>query len=282
MYANKINATLLHQKKILGQGVVIAVIDTGCQLNHKLLKNKIIGGKNFTTEGHEDDYSDRNGHGTHIAGIIAGDYNEHYISIAPECKLLILKAMDSYGCGTIETITAAIEYAIDQGVDIINMSIGCPYPDERLYNAVKKAISNNIPIVCASGNSGDGLSHTDEFDYPAGYEEVICVGAIGNDYKVKKFSNSNKFVDLVAPGEDITSTYIYNQLATLSGSSMAAPIVSGALALLIQYSTKEFGRKLNEKELYGLLLKSTKTLNCKRTLQGHGFLYLDVFNVFEQ
>lgn len=273
--SNVINATSLYNKDIYGRNVKIAIIDTGCS-NHSLLQNKIIGGKNFTSEGTSDDYTDFNGHGTHVAGIIGAARNDQFNSIAPNCNLLICKALNKNGEGQLDNIINAIDYAISQNVDIINMSLGCPSNVDELHNIVKKAIDNNICVVCASGNSGDGNEKTTESDYPGAYEEVIQVGAMSNNFSVSNFSNSNKFVDLITPGENILSTYLNNDYMSLSGTSMATPIVSGALALLIEWSTKEFDRKLSEMELYGLLIKNTKNLNARKTLQGHGYLYLDV------
>lgn len=273
--ANIINATSLYDKDIYGRNVKIAIVDTGCS-SHPLLQNKIIGGKNFTNEGSSDDFNDLNGHGTHVAGIIGAAKNDIFNSIAPNCSLLICKALNRNGEGQLDNIINAIDYAINQKVDIINMSLGCPSNVDELHNVVKKAIDNNICVVCASGNSGDGNEETTESDYPGAYEEVIQIGAMSNNFNVSNFSNSNKFVDLVAPGENILSTYLNNDYMSLSGTSMATPIISGALALLIEWSTKEFDRKLSEMELYGLLIKNTKNLNAKKTLQGHGYLYLDI------
>ncbi len=272
-----INADKMHKQNIFGNGVKIAIIDTGCS-NHDLLNGKILGGKNFTKEGSENDFNDLNGHGTHVAGIIAANNNPYFCGVAPNVKLLICKALNNRGEGHLDSIINAINFAVDQKVDIINMSLGCPNNDSGLYNAVKRAVDNNILVVCASGNSGDGNPNTEESDYPGAYEEVIEVGAIDRKLNVSKFSNVNKFIDLVAPGENILSTSIENKYQILSGTSMATPIVSGALALIIESTTKDFNRRLSEMELYATLIKNTKDLNFKKSSQGHGMIYFDLNN----
>lgn len=269
---NLISAPLLWNQGYSGQGTKIAVIDTGCCTTHPDLKNNIIGGKNFTNEGTVDDYSDKNGHGTHCAGIICG--NGHIYGIAPNANLLILKVLENDGNGNLQNVVNALNYAIDQKVDIISMSLGCKQNIKELYDAIKRAIDNNILVVSACGNEGDGKSNTIEKDYPSSYPEVISVGAIDNARKCAIFSNSNIFVDLVAPGVNIVSTGLNNGYITLSGTSMACPHVAGALALLIEKTTKEFGRRLDECELYAQLIKNTMELNIDRRIQGNGLLFL--------
>ncbi len=159
-------------------------------------------------------------------------------------------------------IIDAINYAISKNVDIISMSLGGPKDTKELHDAVINAVSKNILVVCAAGNRGDnGNSATDEFDYPGSYDEVVAVGAIDKNKSIARFSNSNKFVDLVAPGVGILSTYKNKSYATLSGTSMATPHVSGALALLIEWANNEFERKLTETEYYSQLIKCTVPLD---------------------
>ena len=174
---NMVNAPLMWNQGYTGEGVKIAILDSGC-IQHNDLKNNIIGGKNFTTEGSETDYNDLNGHGTHCAGIIAG--NGKVMGVAPNSKLLILKVLEKDGNGNCQGLYDAINYAIEQKVDIISMSLGMPTDIIEIHNVVKKAIDNNICVVCACGNEGDGKSFTNEYSYPAGYNEAISVGAIDN------------------------------------------------------------------------------------------------------
>ena len=133
----------------------------------------------------------------------------------------------------------------------------------------------DILVVCAAGNEGDNNSSTDEYSYPGAYNEVISVGSIDYKKTAARFTDSNKEVDLLAPGVNIVSTYLNNSYVMLSGTSMATPHVTGALALLIEWSTKEFGRRLTEAELYGQLIKNTETLDMARSLQGNGLLFMN-------
>lgn len=274
-FIDMINVKKIHESGITGRGVKIAIIDTGCS-KHSLLSGVKISGRNFTSEGLPEDFTDLNGHGTHVAGIISGSHCSGVYGIAPNAELLILKALDKNGGGDIGSVVAAIKFAIDNDVNIINMSLGTQENDSKLVEAVDEAIHKGISVVCASGNSGDDNAQTDECDYPGCYEDVICVGAVGRNYKISSFSNSNKYVDIVAPGEDISSTYINDSIRTLSGTSMATPCISGALALIKEWSLNEFGRELSEMELYGELIKNTKTLDTERSKQGHGVIYLNL------
>ena len=154
------------------------------------------------------------------------------------------------------------------------MSLGMEEDDPKMEKAIKNAIKNNILVVCAAGNEGDGNADIFEYSYPASYVDVISVGAVDKKGVPAEFSNSNLVVDLVAPGVDVISTYPNNQFASLSGTSMAAPHVSGSLALLKNWSREEFQRDLTQEEIYAQLIKYTKNLGYPRTVQGNGLVYL--------
>ena len=272
-----------------GKGITIAVLDTGCDTSHSDLQKQIVGGRNFTDDdgSNPDIFLDYNGHGTHVAGTIAARQNDDgVIGVAPEASLLIVKVLNKNGSGQYDWIIDGIHYAIEQKVDIISMSLGGPNDMPELHQAIKKAIANNILVVCAAGNEGDGDDATDEFGYPGCYNEVISVGAISLERRSSKFTNSHNEIDLVAPGEKIISTYLNGKYATLSGTSMAAPHVSGALALIKNLVNNSFGRQLSEPELYAQLIKRTVPLGFSPRLEGNGLIYLTVLeqltNVFEQ
>ena len=275
-----LNATAAWNKGYTGKGVVVAIIDTGCDTKHPALEGRIIGGRNFTTDDNSNPniFEDYQGHGTHVAGTIAGNTTPVGITgVAPNAKLLILKALDKNGSGNMNWIVDAINYAVSQKVNIISMSLGGPKDSKELHNSILNAVKNNILVVCAAGNRGDnGNYKTDELDYPGAYNEVIEVGAIDSNKNIATFSNSNTFVDLVAPGVNILSTYKNHGYATLSGTSMAAPHVSGALAILIEWANKEFERTMTEEEYYAQLIKFTKTLKLSRKLQGSGYISLNI------
>lgn len=272
-----------------GKGVTIAVMDTGCDISHPDLKSRIIGGRNFTDDdgSNPDIYADYNGHGTHVSGTIAAEENDAGVAgVAPEASLLIVKVLNKNGSGQYDWIINGIHYAIEQKVDVISMSLGGPNNVPELYEAVKKAVDNNILVVCAAGNEGDGDYSTDEYAYPGCYNEVISVGAINLQRDSSDFTNSHNEIDLVAPGEEILSTFLNGKYATLSGTSMAAPHVSGALALIKDYASKRFERKLSEAELYAQLIRRTVPLGHSPKLEGNGLVYLTVpqhlTNIFDQ
>lgn len=265
-----------------GEGVTIAILDTGCATSHFELAPRIIGGINFTNDDNRNPtiFEDYNGHGTHVAGTIAAGLNQRgVVGVAPNVNLIIVKVLGRDGSGEYEWMIQGIEYAIKKQVDIISMSLGGPDHIPALHNVIRKAVlKENISVVCAAGNEGDGNETTIEQSFPASYNEVISVGAIDFDRQSSVFTNSNNQVDLVAPGEQITSTYLDGGYATLSGTSMAAPHVTGALALIKNITTKQFERELTEAELYAQLIKRTLPLGFNTKFEGNGLLYLTLLN----
>lgn len=280
-----IKAAELWKQGCKGQGVKIAIIDSGCQVDHPDLKDRIIGGRNFTTEDNGDinKYNDYNGHGTHVAGIVAASQNgSGIIGVAPEAKLLILKVMGKNGQGSYLNVVNAIKYATDQKVDIISMSLGGQGDAPELKQAIEQAIANEISVVCAASNDGDGNPLTLEYAYPAYYPEVISVGAEMSNRQVARFSDSNNEIDIIAPGVNIISTYIGSKYASLSGTSMAAPHVTGALALLINWGIRSFGRKLSEVELYAQLVRRAISIGLPTVQEGNGMVYLIAPDILQQ
>ena len=258
-----------------GAGVRIAVIDSGCDINHESLKNNIAGVRNFTDEDKKNPniVVDRVGHGTHVIGTICAN-GSNITGVAPDAQIYVLKAINRTGTGKLSWVVNAIKYAIELKVDIISMSLGISENSAKLEKAIKEAVNNNIAVVCAAGNEGDGNSDSFEYSYPAAYIDVISVGAVDKKGVPARFTNSNTTIDLVAPGVDILSTYPNNQFAVLSGTSMATPHVTGSLALLKNWSRNEFQRDLSQEELYAQLIKHTKVLEYSRTIQGNGLIYL--------
>ncbi len=263
-----------------GKGVVVAILDTGCQVDHPDLKDRIIGGRNFTTDdnGDPDQFGDSNGHGTHVAGTIAAAENSQgVVGIAPQVDLLILKVLDSSGNGGYQNLIGAIDYALQwQGAEgekvrILSMSLGGETDDSALHDAIIRATDSGVLVVCAAGNTGQV-----ERQFPGGYNEVVGVGAVDLSKKLAPFSTMNKEIDVVAPGVEIVSTYPGSRYAVLSGTSMSTPHVAGAAALIINQCEKDFERTLTEAEIYAQLCKRTSTLGYKKIKEGNGFLDLTV------
>ncbi|MTH54338.1 S8 family serine peptidase [Bacillus mangrovi] len=274
-----INAPELWDSEVKGN-CVVAVLDTGCDTSHVDLKDRVIGGKNFTG-GEEGDFSDSHFHGTHVAGTIAAALNgEGVAGGAPESKLLILKVLGDDGSGSYEGIIEAIRYASEwkgdsgETVRIISMSLGGPDDVPELHAAIKEAVAKDILVICAAGNEGDSREETVEKAYPGYYKEVIQVGAIDEKKQLAEFSNTNDEIDLVAPGVNVVSAYPGNKYAKLSGTSMATPHASAAAALLIQKEEQEFGRRLTEPEVYAQLCKNTVSIGLSKKAQGNGMIFL--------
>ena len=282
---NQIKAPEIWDQAERGKGVVIAILDTGIDTTHPDLKDRIIDGRNFTLEGRFNDITDRNGHGTHVAGTIAGSEDgEGVVGVAPEADLLICKVLDRHGSGSYRSITQAIRWATrwrgpnGERVRIINMSLGGPSPDEKQYDAILQACGKGILVCVASGNEGDSNESSMEFGWPAGYNECITVSASDEEKKLAPFSNNSKEVDVMAPGVDVLSTYPVGKYAVLSGTSMATPHVAGALALIINIGEKYFDRTLTESELYALLVERCCSLGYRPSSEGHGIIDLTNLN----
>ena len=281
----QINAPEIWKRGEKGADTVVAILDTGIDTTHPDLADRIIGGRNFTNEGSKDDITDRNGHGTHVAGTICAIENESgVVGVAPEAKLLICKVLNKDGSGGYKGITDAIKWATKwkgsngERVRVINMSLGGSYNDSNQYRAILEACAKGILIVVASGNEGDSNEDTLEYGYPALYNECVTVSACDENKKLADFSSNSKQVDVIASGVDVLSTYPTGQYAVLSGTSMATPHVTGALALIIKCGERYYDRTLTESEIYALLVQCCCSLGYKPTSEGHGIVDLTGLN----
>ncbi|HET7580182.1 MAG TPA: S8 family peptidase [Bacillales bacterium] len=253
-----------------GEGVVVAVIDTGIDRHHPDLQDRVIGCAGFTNTGnYEDDY----GHGTHVTGTILASLNGiGVVGAAPKAKFLALKALDENGSGREEWTNRALDYAIrwrgDNGekVNIISMSLSGPH-NRKEHQLIKQARAHNILVVCAAGNQGDGDTATTERVYPGAYPEVVEVGAVDFDRKIADFSDTNRQLDFVAPGVEIISTFPGGAYAKMSGTSMATPHVSGAAALF--WSTT---KNPTPQKVYQQLQHCAVDLGYSQKAQGHGLV----------
>ncbi len=203
----------------------IGVIDTGIS-SHRDLTVLRKWGRNFVTP-HGRTYDD-NGHGTHVAGIIAAKRGPRdSFGVARGFPLIPLKAFNDQGMAFTSDIIASIEYAIRHRIKILNMSFGFERTQASMHQAIRAAYQNGMIMVTAAGNTGrQGV------DYPARYPETITVTSMNQQHTISTFSSFGGQVDLAAPGEGIISTWRHHRYQTLSGTSMAAAHVSGVIALL--------------------------------------------------
>ena len=220
--------------KTKGEGVIVAVIDTGCDLDHVDLKDRYVTGRNFINK-NKDPY-DGNGHGTHVAGTIAATHNTMgVVGVAPSCKIMPIKALGDDGVGGLRGICEGIVWAADNGADIITMSLGTPSGSMILRQCINYASSKGCVIFCAAGNSGK----SQELMYPAKYTDTISIGSISRQLKISNFScSTGSELDFLAPGEGILSCVPDNKYANMTGTSMANPFAAGCGALYLSYSRK--------------------------------------------
>ncbi len=230
--------------------VTIAIVDTGVDLTHPDLDGKIVRGWDFVND--DADPKDDNGHGTHVAGIAAAESNNGIgvAGVSWGAWIMPIKVLNSSGSGSYADVAAGIVYAVDNGAEVINLSLGGSAPSEALRAAIQYAYSANVVVVAAAGNTGaEGLM------YPAAYPEVIAVGAVDRSVNWAAFSSYGQELDLVAPGVDIVSTCRGASYCVMAGTSMATSHVTGSVALLLGVDPS-----LNPAEVRALLQASSRDL----------------------
>ena len=207
--------------------VKIAVVDTGVDLEHPDLARRLTKGYNALND--SDQADDDNGHGTHVAGIIASEVNNHegVAGITWFNPIIPVKVMGEEGYGSTFDIAKGIIWATDQGADVINLSLGNYQHSDMLKDAIDYAYRKDVVMVAASGND-----NSSQPSYPAAYPEVLSVAAVDNYGERAPFSNYGDYIDVAAQGVQIASAYFNKQYAALSGTSMAAPHVAGLAGLI--------------------------------------------------
>ena len=248
--------------------IKIAILDTGFETKHPEIAHSMLPGKDFVNIinganqfvgdflNADDIPEDAVGHGTHVAGIISAKGMNMPIGVAPECKIIPIKVLGALkkgasvvGAGLIDNINNGIKWAVDEGADVINMSLGIKKSGDAIphEDVIRYALAKGVTIVAATGNDG-----TEDEYFPGALSGVVAVGASDNNGLVAPFSTYGKHVSLIAPGMNIFSSFLHNGYALSSGTSQASPFVAGAIALLKSFALSK-GRTLNDQQIKYLI-----------------------------
>ncbi|WP_050616525.1 S8 family serine peptidase [Bacillus testis] len=285
---NAIHAADAWKDGYTGKKVKVAVVDTGISSHPEL---KIAGAVSFTDDlastpdRDESSLADYDGHGTHVAGIIAsqlgiatvgmpGATRIDVAGVSPDVSLYEVKVTNGKGAeGTVAQLIQGIEWCIAHRMDIVNISLGVDGDDPALKAAVDRAYQSGVLVVSAAGNDKNG----NPVEYPAKYEGAIAVSSVDPDLQLSSFSSTGDEVEFSAPGASIISTYRNRQYAEMEGTSMASPHVAGFLALL-----KEKYPAYNASELRKELRSYTRDLGAiGRDLEyGYGFIDYAAYHPF--
>ncbi len=247
-----------------GKGVKVAVVDSGIAPHPALTIRGGVSMVDYTTS-----YFDDNGHGTHSAGIIAANQaSSHHLGVAYDVDLYSVKTLDSSGNGRLNDTIRGIEWAIKENMDIINLSLGTSTPSSALKSVVDYAYEQGIIVVAAAGNKSKNTATPMPVEYPAKYGSVVAVSAVDNRNRIASFSATGPEIEFSAPGVSISSTYLNNRFASLSGTSMATPFVAGVFALY-----REAYPHLNGKEIRKLAQRDAFPLTSSRDERyGYGLI----------
>lgn len=215
-----------------GTGVGVAIIDTGINLTHPDLAHVVAGAtfvKGTSTP------NDDNGHGSHVAGIVAAaDNGFGYVGVAPDATVIAVKVLNRNGSGSISSVNAGIDWVTANhtayNIEVANMSLGGSGFSQSMYDAIQRATNAGVTFAVAAGNSSANAANYS----PSGFDNVITVSALNSNGTFASYSNWGSVVDLIAPGSSVPSLYKNGGYATLSGTSMASPHVAGSAALYIK------------------------------------------------
>ncbi|MBI2188669.1 MAG: S8 family serine peptidase [Acidobacteria bacterium] len=295
-------ADLIHLRyaQALTKGVStvrIAVLDTGLNLAHKELSGKAVQRADFvdleglnTSEfigdfsGYDDVPEDEVGHGTHVAGIVAGRGLQMDEGVAPGCGLMAVRVLATMksgtrlvGAGIVDNINAGIKWAVDNGADVINMSLGIKHLGGGLPHAdvIRYALDKNVTVVAASGNDG-----TAERYYPGALPGVIAVGAVDHSGSVASFTSFGANISVVAPGVNIYSAFARNTYAFASGTSQAAPFVCGMVGLMKSYAA-QLGRRLTNGDIRHVLRHTSDKVDHRLRNEHAGYGLVNMADAFK-
>lgn len=269
--------------------ITVAILDTGVDLNHPEYRDALLPGYDFVDilDGASEfigDYlgadaipEDEVGHGTHVAGVIAAKGQNMPLGVVPRCRILpvrVLAAMSKdgrrVGAGLVENINNGVKWAIDHGAQVINMSLGVRHTGGGLPHkeVIDYAQRQGVTVVAASGNDGQQALY-----YPGAFPSVIAVGAADDSGNVAEFSTFGDHVSFIAPGVDVYSSALQDGYAFSTGTSHAAPFVTGAVALMKAYARAQ-GSELNDPQVKHVLKHTSDKVdrNFKNPKAGYGRL----------
>jgi len=271
--------------------ITVAILDTGVDLTHPEYRDVLLPGYDFVDilDGAQEfigDYlgadaipEDEVGHGTHVAGVIAAQGKNMPRGVVPRCRILpvrVLAAMSKdgrrVGAGLVENINNGVKWAIDHGAHVINMSLGVRNTGGGLPHkeVIDYAQRHGVTVVAASGNDG-----RQELYYPGAFPSVIAVGAADDNGNVAEFSTFGDHVSFIAPGVDVYSSSLQDGYAFSTGTSHAAPFVTGAIALMKSYARAQ-GRELGDQQVKHVLKHTSDKVDrdFKNPKAGYGRLNL--------
>lgn len=255
------------------QEIIIAVIDTGIKLDHPEFAGRLVPGYDFVNK--DDQADDDAGHGTHVAGVIAAalDNGQGVAGVCPNCRLMPVKSLNANKLGSWSQISQGILFAVDNGARVINLSLGAKTFSATLVEAIQYAVDHDVIVVAAAGNGG-----TDAPFYPAALEGVIAVAATTNEGTRWSKSNFGSYIDIAAPGTQVYSTYndlgdAYKGYHYMSGTSMAAPFVSGVAGLLLSAEST-----LSAEQVTNAMILSAEDLGAEGWDVEYGYGKVSAFN----
>ncbi len=254
-----------------GDDVTIAILDTGVDPNHQDLGEKLLTGFNAFDD--SSDHSDAHGHGTHVAGVAAALTNNvtGIAGVSWNSKILPVKVLNDNGEGSSYEVAKGIYWAVDNGADVINMSLGDYYHADVLQEAIRYAYDNDVVLIAASGND-----NVEDPMYPAQYEEVLTVASVDETRNRSFFSNYGQHIDVAAPGSHIPSLFPNNQYTVMSGTSMAAPHVAGLAGLI-----RAMRPDLSNEQVYEVIRTTARDLGTEGHDSYYGHGEIDVAGALE-